>query len=206
MFIIKLCLHNSIHCISYNIISNWSWSYVAYWITDVMGWVMNIVNHTHCTHSMVSCGCVETDILSKHVSLLANLFDLLMVLLLLSLIVNSLYGNVLVVVAMVKWNIFRIIVVTIITSFSHKIFEYVLHVKYHPLFSFSASLFSTIPYHSYDHLLSLIHFLTKSCCLEIPYESICWREFMLAISSKIYLWRFLFWRFPSSPRVGRCPS
>ena len=40
----------------------------------------------------------------------------------------------------------------------------------------------------------------------IPYESICWREFMLAISSKIYLWRFLFWRFPSSPRVGRCPS
>ena len=40
----------------------------------------------------------------------------------------------------------------------------------------------------------------------VPYESICWREFMLAISSKIYLWRFLFWRFPSSPRVGRCPS
>ena len=128
---------------------------------------MNIVNHTHCTHSMVSCGCVETDILSKHVSLLANLFDLLMVLLL-SLIVNSLYSNVLVVVAMVKWNIFMIIIVIIITSFSHRIFEYVLHVKYHPLFSFSASLFSTIPYHSYDHLLSLIHFLTKSCCLEIP--------------------------------------
>ena len=38
---------------------------------------MNIVNHTHCTHSMVLCGCVETDILSKHVSLLANLVDLL---------------------------------------------------------------------------------------------------------------------------------
>ena len=39
---------------------------------------MNIVNYTHCTHSMVLCGGVETDILSKHVSLLANLFDLLL--------------------------------------------------------------------------------------------------------------------------------
>ena len=38
---------------------------------------MNIVNQTYYTHLMVSCGCVETDILSKHVSLLANLFDLL---------------------------------------------------------------------------------------------------------------------------------
>ena len=39
---------------------------------------MNIVNYTHCTHSMVLCGGVETDILSKHVSLLANFFDLLL--------------------------------------------------------------------------------------------------------------------------------
>ena len=57
---------------------------------------------------MVLCGGVETDTLSKHVSLLTNLFDLLIVLLLLSLIFNSLYGIVLVLVAMVKWNIFRV--------------------------------------------------------------------------------------------------
>ena len=96
---------------------------------------------------------------------------MVLVLFLLSLIVNSLHGNVLVLVAMVKWNIiFRVIIVTIITSFSHKIFEYVLLFLFHchlPLFFFSASLFSTIPYHSYHYLLSLIYLLTNTCSLEI---------------------------------------
>ena len=187
-----------------------------------MGGIMNIVNHTHCTHSMVLCGCVETDILSKHVSLLANLVDLLsnigkflhrfiftnfvhfvlpchtfyvahvdhlwnyfvkllklpflrkfsdvkiswyavLVLLLLSLIVNSLYGNVLVLVAMVKWNIFRVIIVTIITSFSHKIFEYVLHVKVSPTFLFLCLIvfYYSLPF------FSIITFFRSFICWQI---------------------------------------
>ena len=193
---------------------------------------MNIVNHTHCTHSMVTCGCVETDILSKHVSLLANLFDLLsnigkilrhfiftnfvnfvlpchtfyvahvdhlwnyffeiieiaifakisrytvLVLFLLSLIVNSLYGNVLVLVAMVKWNIFRVIIVTIITSFSHKIFGYVLHVSPTFLFLCLIVFYYSLPFAS---PFSLIYLLTNTCSLEI-----------LLVATNIYNGSFLY--------------